>query len=226
MARLTAQEADRFRAVGWVAAAAKLPDALVAPARAAARAVIGRKPWQELLSGIHNPFGRHACTADAWKFLDIAESSDVIDLIEDVLGADIILWDSELYADQAALPADEPQWWPVEPLIGVIAVLYMESRSMLLVDVARRQSVKPTLTGGAGPLFALRYMSAACLFNRDPQFAANRRSAEDRVLINYAKRPLWLVRGVDRGENDFAVGFSLPPAQWAGPAAGGTQQAS
>jgi hypothetical protein len=225
MARLSPEEIETYRASGCVAAAVKLPENLVQPALTAALALAQNKPWQELLSGIHNPFGRHACVADAWKFLDIAESPDLIDLIEYILGSDIIFWDSELYFDMPALPAEEALWWPVEPLVGAIAVIALTTREPTLVDVTRRQGLNPLPTGAKGPFLVLRYMSAACHFSRDPVFPANLRAAETRILVNYAKRPLWLVRGSDRGANDFATGFSLPAAQWSGPAPSSETQA-
>jgi hypothetical protein len=216
MARLTPEEIDRYRQAGWAAADPALPEMLLAPARVVARTLAKRNPWQELLSGIHNPFGRHAFPADAWKFLDIAESAAVLDAVEDVLGPDIVLWDSELYLDPAALPADESLWWPIEPLAGTIAILCMKTGKLLLIDVTRRSEVEPRLRAAEGPFYLLRYMPAASHFNREPRFLANRRAAEARALINYAKRPIWLVRGADRGDNDFAAGFFLPAAQWAG----------
>ena len=215
MARLTASEIERYRQTGFALAGEALPDSLLNPTRAVAAALAERKPWQELLSGIHNPFGRHTCAADAWIFLDIAESAAVLDAVEDVLGLDIVLWDSELYFEAAALPADEALWWPVEPLAGTIAIVAMATGSLLLIDVTRRREIAPNLHDADSPFYLLRYMPASRRFDRDPRSPANRRAAEARALINYAKRPLWLVRGADRAGNDFAAGFSLPAAQWA-----------
>ena len=39
---------------------------------------------------------------------------------------------------------------------------------------------------------------------------------EEQPLINYATRPLWLVRGEDRAGNDFVTGFAPPVPRWAG----------
>ena len=58
-------------------------------------------------------------------------------------------------------------------------------------------------------------MPATSHYNRDPSFPPNRRAAEMRPLVNYTTRPIWLVRGEDRGDNDFATGFSPPAARWA-----------
>ena len=75
----------------------RIEQALVAPLAAAARTLIENPPRQELLSGIHNPFGRGAALADCWQFLDLCESAAVLDVVERHIGSDIVLWDSELY---------------------------------------------------------------------------------------------------------------------------------
>ena len=50
---------------------------------------------------------------------------------------------------------------------------------------------------------ALRYMPATSVFERDLRPA----DGQTGVPVNFAQRPLWLLRGVDRsGRNDFAVG--------------------
>jgi ectoine hydroxylase-related dioxygenase (phytanoyl-CoA dioxygenase family) len=50
---------------------------------------------------------------------------------------------------------------------------------------------------------ALRYMPATSVFERDLRPA----DGQTGVAVNFAKRPLWLLRGVDRsGRNDFEVG--------------------
>ena len=50
--------------------------------------------------------------------------------------------------------------------------------------------------------YAIRYMPATSHFERSP---SPTRIAENQVL-DYAQRPLWLMRGTDRANNDFSVG--------------------
>ncbi|NVO16696.1 MAG: resolvase [Rhodoplanes sp.] len=202
-----------YRDAGWTAASA-LPENLLAPVRAAATAALEKTPWPELLCGVHNPFGRHACVPDAWAFLDVAESGAVLDPLEAVLGPDLVFWDSEILPDGALLSADEARCWPVEPLAGTLVVIALGDGAMRLVDIARLAALRATLP--AGPLYVLRYMPATSRYLRDDRAAPNLHGAEVRVLVNHAKQPIWLVRGEDRAGNDFATGFSLPAAQWAG----------
>ena len=50
---------------------------------------------------------------------------------------------------------------------------------------------------------ALRYMPATSVFERDIRPSDGKTG----VAVNFAQRPLWLLRGVDRsGRNDFEVG--------------------
>jgi hypothetical protein len=53
---------------------------------------------------------------------------------------------------------------------------------------------------------ALRYMPATSVFDRSLRPV----DGQSGVPVNFARRPLWLVRGVDRsGRNDFSIGH--PP---------------
>ena len=180
-----------------------------------ARDLVQRHLRQDRLSGVHNPFGHHACPNDAWRFLDLAENAGLLDLVENVLGADIVLWDSELYADPAAWPRDEARCWPAEPLAGTVAAIDLESGRTVLIDITRLGDVFDDTGLRPGPCYAVRYMPATSHYNRDPQFGANRLATELRPLVNHCIRPIWLLRGKDRAGSDFASGFAPPAARWA-----------
>ena len=212
--RLTSAQRQAYRDAGALTCAETLQEALIAPARDIASAIARQPPDQDMLSGIHNPFGHHACAAQAWAFLDIAESPHLLDRVEDVIGPDIILWDAELYPDQASLMPDEGQCWPVEPLAGTIAVVGLERGDFRLIDVTRLADARSGAANRRGAALAVRYMPASSHFNRDQAFPANRRATEVRPLVNYTKRPLWLLRGQDRANNDFVTGFMVPAARW------------
>ena len=49
---------------------------------------------------------------------------------------------------------------------------------------------------------ALRYMPATSLFDRSLRPV----DGKSGVAVNFAQRPLWLLRGVDRAGNDFRIG--------------------
>ena len=65
-------------------------------------------------------------------------------------------------------------------------------------------------------LYVIRYMPSGSRFIRDGCSPPNWIAMEEQPLVNYATRPLWLVRGEDRAGNDFVTGFSPPVPRWAG----------
>jgi hypothetical protein len=212
--RLTASDKTRFDSVGCIGLAALLPERILQPVRGFAKQLRGLAPHQDMLSGIHNPFGYHACLNQAWSFLDIAEYDELLDCIEDVLGPDIILWDSELYFDLSLLWPEEGSIWPADPLAGAITAIGLDGGDVLFLDIVRLRNQSETMRRCVGMYYVIRYMPATSLFNRDPRSGTNRRATEVRPLVNYTKRPLWLVRGEDHRGNDFVTGFSLPAARW------------
>ena len=79
----------------------------------------------------------------------------------------------------------------------------LEPGQMSLHDVYMIHGAAPNRSGKRRTGVALRYMPATSVFVR------NLRPADGKtgVPVNFAQRPLWLVRGCDRsGRNDFAVG--------------------
>lgn len=212
---LTAEERARYAVDGWVAPNVALPPALLAPLRESQSGFAARPPRQELLCGIHNPFGFHVFEAESWAFLALAESVDIIDLVEAVLGPDLVLWDSELYFDAAALPHEEGRYWPADPLAGTVVYVGLDAGRIVLADVRRVPANRSALPHPTGACYVLRYMPATSRYNRNPRFAPNRRAVLERPLVNYVTRPIWLVRGDDRAGSDFATGFAPPAVRWA-----------
>lgn len=151
----------------------------------------------EVLSCPHNPFGRAAQVVDAWALLEFCQSPDLLDAAEAAIGPDIILWDSEFVGGPAAVHHD-PALWPLDPPPGITL----------------RAAVADGATVAGGVDYVIRYMPATARYNRDPTFPPNRRAAERAPLINFTRRPIWLVGGVDRAGNDFVTGFASTIGQW------------
>src|SRR5439155_21773361 len=137
----------------------------------------------------------------------------VLDAVQRLIGPDIVLWDSELFL-QARLyqeflaQAGEGRYWPVEPLAGAIVLVCPVSGSIecaTLPEIRRGQLPAPA---SQEPVLVGRFFPAASRFVRDPRHAAHWRCMEERPLVNYATRPLWLVRGEDRAGHDFVTGFA------------------
>lgn len=202
---------------------ATVPGIVLEPVRAAAATVAKQTPpiRQERLSGIHNPWGSAGAFTDPWAFLDLCEHAVVVDAITLVVGPDVILWDSELYLrtdDYAAFvkAGREGRYWPLELLAGAVALVPLLPPATAYISDVRQISTDALaqLPSGA-PLYVIRYMSAAQRFSRDAKLPANHLGMEEQPLVNYTKRPLWLVRGEDRAGNDFVTGFSANVPHWA-----------
>ena len=192
-------------------------------------------------------------------FLDFANDPDVLDLVECVIGPDIILWGPHMFCKPAGDGKEVPwhqdgHYWPIRPLAtctvwvaiddstrenGAMRYIPGSHKSGLYKHVtdssdalALNQVMAPGLVDeakamddelGAGQLsmhdvylvhgspanrsakrragLALRYMPATSYFDRNIQGLD--------PVSNFSKRPIWLMRGVDRaGRNDFRVGHA------------------
>jgi hypothetical protein len=183
-----------------------------------------RRPRQERLSGLHNPWGPALPSVDPWQFLDLCEDAMVLDSVQQLIGPDIILWDSELYLD----PADyrrfvqggrEGRYWPARPLAGAAALIACtgDVPRVNCVDAASIDMGQlDAFACASSPLYVIRYMRASSHFERDPHWPPNWIAMEEQPLVNYMSRPLWLVRGEDAAANDFVTGFAPSVPRWAG----------
>lgn len=187
-------------------------------------AIVARKTTirQERLSGIHNPWGHAIGLTDPWVFLGLCESQGVVDAAREILGPDIILWDSELLTEMSSY-ADflregrEGCYWPVTPLAGAVVLLPVGQADPRPLAIGLNEigtNVLETLDPSE-PIYVIRLMPGTSHFDRDPQHPAHRACMEEQVLINYANRPLWLLSGVDRARNDLVTGFAAAVPTWA-----------
>ncbi|WP_218511130.1 phytanoyl-CoA dioxygenase family protein [Variovorax sp. dw_308] len=81
--------------------------------------------------------------------------------------------------------------------------LELQPGQMSLHDVYMIHGAKANTSTKRRTGVALRYMPATSVFERDLRPA----DGKSGVAVNFAQRPLWLLRGVDRsGRNDFEVG--------------------
>jgi hypothetical protein len=79
----------------------------------------------------------------------------------------------------------------------------LEPGQMSLHDVYMIHGARANTSGKRRTGAALRYMPATSVFERDLRPADGKTG----VPVNFARRPLWLVKGMDRsGRNDFKVG--------------------
>jgi len=82
------------------------------------------RPWH--LWNLHNPWGASALNVDSWKFLDLCQSAEFLEQISQLIGDDIILYDSQFSPDLSKMNQLPLSWTtdslrcPVEPLSGLV----------------------------------------------------------------------------------------------------------
>jgi hypothetical protein len=200
------------------------------------------RPWHYW--ELHNPWSRAGAVYDSWGFLELCQDPALLDPVTELIGPDIVLFDSGWLPDPSLTPgagtdtadpelsSDAPRF-PVEPLRGatVLVAFARETHAGLSVDLGSIQL--PFESGVVCALearvayrvcgldeaelpsvYVARYFPGTARYLRDPALAVHRDLTERYPLLNYARLPLWLVRGEDRAQNDFVTGFSVRAAYW------------
>jgi len=78
----------------------------------------------------------------------------------------------------------------------------LDAGEMSLHDVYMVHGARPNTSSRRRTGVALRYMPSASLFDRTLRPA----DGQTGVPVNFARRPLWLLKGQDRAGNDFRIG--------------------
>lgn len=124
--RLSQEEIARYHQDGLVVPEYRLPEDKLQGLRAAVDKLIQDHPdvRPETLSGPHNPWGQSARIMGNHDFLEFCRFGEILDMVEQLIGPDIILWGSMLFCkppkDGKAVPwHQDGQYWPIEPLATV-----------------------------------------------------------------------------------------------------------
>lgn len=123
MAHLTDAEVARYRDRGYVIPAFRLAEARIAALRTTLEALIRANPdvRPERLVNVHiegrNPEGLQG-SAD---FLALAADPDILDLVEQIIGPDVILWACAIFCKPGGDGLEVPwhqdgHYWPIRPL--------------------------------------------------------------------------------------------------------------
>jgi ectoine hydroxylase-related dioxygenase (phytanoyl-CoA dioxygenase family) len=270
MPQLQAQEIRRYHDAGWVVPAWRLPTARVASLRQALDELLRRNPGvrPEKLVSAHIERAGGADNGEGVRgvadFLDLARDADIVDLVSDVIGQDVVLWGAHVFCKPAGDGFETPwhqdgHYWPIRPLAtctvwvalepstranGCLRVIPGSQRGQLLHphlhedrtdltlqqrlvaghfdeaqavdielqpgqmslhDVYMIHGARANTSGQRRTGVALRYMPATSHFDRRLKPV----DGQTGVAVNFAQRPLWLLRGTDRsGLNDFTVGHT------------------
>ena len=273
MAHLTDDEISRYQREGWVVPQWRLPAAQVTTMRDALDELLRRNPGvrPEKLVSAHVERSAAPGAQDNGEgvrgvadFLHLARNPEIVDLVADLIGDDVILWGAHVFCKPAGEGYETPwhqdgHYWPIRPLAtctvwlaldpstranGCLRVIPGSQRDQVLHehlhedrdDLTLQQrlteaafdeacAVDIELQPGQMSLHdvymihgaaanssaqrrtgvALRYLPATSHFDR----RLKPMDGKTGVAVNFAQRPLWLVKGVDRcGLNDLDVGHA------------------
>lgn len=268
MAHLSPSEVTHYQQQGWVIPTFRLPRQQVSAMVEALNELLRRNPSvrPEKLVSAHVERSGGADNGEGVRgvadFLSLAKNPDIVDLVSDVIGNDVILWGAHVFCKPAGDGFETPwhqdgHYWPIRPLAtctvwvaleestienGCLRVIpkshigqhlhehlhedrqdltlqqrmaegsfdeanavdiELEPGQMSMHDVYMIHGAKANTSQKRRTGVALRYMPATSLFDRSLKPVDGKTG----VAVNFATRPLWLLRGTDKtGLNDFSVG--------------------
>ena len=110
---LTQQEVQRYRDEGYVTPDFRLSESVLEDIKQAHQRLLHRHPeFSDYCSAV--------LAFDTW-FLNIARIPEILDMVGQVIGNDIALWNSSFFAKPARVGTKTPwhqdgEYWPIEPL--------------------------------------------------------------------------------------------------------------
>ena len=263
MPKLSTSEIEYYRDEGFVVPEFRLPAEQVTRLRAALDSVIAANPdiRPEQLVSVHTEERGAEGVRGNDLFLELARNDEILDLVEQLIGPDLVLWGCQAFCKPAGNGMEVPwhqdgHYWPIKPLAtctvwiaiddsvienGCLRVIprshceqtlqshlvedrtdvvlnqrveedlfdestavdvELEAGQMSLHDVYLIHGSNPNRSPHRRAGLAIRYMPASSLFDR-----GRTADASAGYMVDFSKRPIWLVRGQDRtGLNDFQVG--------------------
>jgi hypothetical protein len=257
---------EKYRQDGWLVPGLRLPIARVKALQEALDELIQQNPdvRPEKLVSAHLQGQSSEGVRGHAAFLALAQDSDIVDLVSELIGPDVVLWGCHVFCKPAGTGFETPwhqdgHYWPIRPLAtctvwvalepstranGCLRVIpgshrgqhlhphLHEDRDDLTLNqrlaagsFEESQAVDIELQPGEMSLHdvfmihgacantsnqrrtgvALRYMPASSVFERN----LNPVGGKSGVPVDFARRPIWLVKGVDRtGRNDFITGHA------------------
>jgi hypothetical protein len=97
------------------------------------------RPWHYV--ELHNPWGRAAAAYDSWGFLDICQSSMLVETVATLIGMDIVLFDSQWLPNRSQSLDSEPALesdahrFPVDPPRGLTVLIAVADTSTARVRI-------------------------------------------------------------------------------------------
>ena len=123
MARLSAAETAHYQREGWVIPEFRLPPARVAAMVQALETLLRDNPGvrPEKLVSAHVAGDNGEGVRGVSDFLDLARDPEIVELVSDVIGDDVILWGCHVFCKPPAEGYETPwhqdgHYWPIRPL--------------------------------------------------------------------------------------------------------------
>ncbi len=260
---LSAAEQAAYQRDGQIIPDFRLSEPLLNDLREAAEALVAARPdlRPEFIPMPHVPVDDSPqARALAARFLAVAQRPEILDVIEGVVGPDIVFWTGALFCKPGGTGRPIPWhqdgiYWPLKPMASVTLWIALDevregNGCMRVVPGSHRQGFLKHQTSdkdgmvlnteiGEGEIdfgrarnveldpgqvslhdaflvhgsaantsgrrragLTFRYMPATTLYDR----AQSMTTGSNTAPLEFAKRPIWLVRGQDRAGNDFSVG--------------------
>lgn len=262
--RLSADEVARYQRTGQLTPCWRLRPATLSRLRQGLDLLLAARPdvRPDFIALPHVPWdaGTTARTL-AREFFDLITAPELLDVVEEIIGPDIILWASAMFCKPACTGLEVPwhqdgQYWPIRPRATVTMWIALDSVTtengcmkvipgshqmgdfshevserddlvlnnvlndprldlasaydielapgqVSLHDVNIVHGSQPNRSGQRRAGYAIRYMPANAHYDR----TSGRAKVSALAPIEFAQRPIWLLRGVDRcGKNDFTIG--------------------
>ncbi len=134
MARLSPSEVDTYRSLGWVRPAYRLPDTRVKALRESLDLLIAANPGvrPEKLVSAHIEGDNGEGVRGSADFLALARDPEIVELVADVLGQDVILWGCHVFCKPGGDGYETPwhqdgHYWPIRPLATCTAWVAIDS---------------------------------------------------------------------------------------------------
>jgi ectoine hydroxylase-related dioxygenase (phytanoyl-CoA dioxygenase family) len=123
MAHLSAPEIEHYHRRGYVVPAYRLPDHRVEALRATLEALIANNPGvrPEKLVSAHIEGDNGEGVKGSADFLALARDPEIVELVADVIGQDVILWGCHVFCKPGGDGFETPwhqdgHYWPIRPL--------------------------------------------------------------------------------------------------------------
>ncbi|MBI5616637.1 MAG: phytanoyl-CoA dioxygenase family protein [Gammaproteobacteria bacterium] len=130
---LSAEEIARYHDDGQLTPAWRLSDALLVRMQAALERLVEARPnvRPDFIALPHVPWDGPGGVDIAREFFEFVTRPDLLDLVEQVIGPDIVLWASAVFCKPAGTGLEVPwhqdgQYWPIRPRATVTAWIALD----------------------------------------------------------------------------------------------------